>query len=178
MTAGITIARPYALAAFEYAHDEKELASWKAFLESATCLMQNDSMKSLVANPEVSPLQLYHFVCDILMSLLDEKKKNFLHVLAANNRLIILPDISVLFNVYYAEAEKVVTVQVATAVALNDVYQHKLMEALAHRLRKQIAMECEIDPSVLGGAVIRIGDRVIDGSVRGKLNRLLAFSLR
>ncbi|OGT47159.1 MAG: ATP synthase F1 subunit delta [Gammaproteobacteria bacterium RIFCSPHIGHO2_12_FULL_41_20] len=178
MTAGmITIARPYALAAFEYAHDKKELAGWKAFLDSAAYLIRNDSMVSLIANPAISSSQLLHFICDILMPLLDAKKKNFLHVLADNKRLIVLPDIAALFNTYYAEAEKMVKVRVVTAVAINDTYRHKLMDALANRLRKHIAIECEIDPSILGGAIIRIGDRVIDGSVRGKLNRLLAFSL-
>jgi F-type H+-transporting ATPase subunit delta len=84
----------------------------------------------------------------------------------------VLPDIANLFAYYRAEQEKNMTVQVASAVTLDQDYQKKLVTSLTKRLKRQISLQCTIDPTLLGGIVVRAGDSVIDGSVRGKLNRL------
>ena len=174
MTVGsATIARPYAIAAFEVARERQQLPAWKSFLKAGTLLAKDKSVIHTLANPEVSSEQQYHFFCDILKSLLDEEKKNFLKLLANNKRLSTLPEISSLFDVYYDSFEKTVEANITTAAPIDATQRDNLTQALAKRLQQQVVLHCKVDPTLVGGAIIRIGDRVIDGSVRGKLSRLL-----
>ncbi|RDI46561.1 F0F1 ATP synthase subunit delta [Aquicella lusitana] len=168
-----SIARPYALAAFEYARDKQQLPAWKAFLESAKEVAQTPSVARLLENPEVSSAMLFDLFSHVLVSLLDQERKNFLLLLAQNKRFIVLPDIAESFNAYYAAYEKTSSIRVVTAVEVHDDFRKKLEQALAKRIQREVTLHCEIDPDLLGGAVIHIGDRVIDGSIRGKLTRLL-----
>lgn len=170
-----TIARPYALAAFEVATAKKAVPAWDAMLQSAAVLVQNPLMQKLLGSPKATAPGLYALFCDILAKTLDTEKKNFLHLLADNKRLLALPDIAALFQAYRAAAEKTVTVEVTSAVPLEENYRSKLIKALHARLQRQIDLHCEVDPTLIGGAVIRAGDTVIDGSIRGKLARLIEF---
>ena len=173
-----SIARPYALAAFEYARDKQQLPTWKAFLESASTVAEHPSVARLLANPETSSTTLIDLFQGVLAAMLDSEQKNFLLLLAQNKRLLVLPEITRLFNTYYAAYEKLSTVRVITAVNIDEEFRQKLAQALTKRVLKEVTLECEVDPAILGGAIIHIGDRVIDGSIRGKLTRLLEFSLR
>jgi F-type H+-transporting ATPase subunit delta len=171
----ITIARPYAAAAFEYALANKDIVAWEAMLQSAVLVAQTPAVMQLLASPKLTSVQLADFFCDIMASQLNDERRNFMRLLAENHRLAALPDITELFRAYRAAQEKTITVNVVSATALTDVYQTKLIQALAKRLQRQVELQCEVDPLVLGGAIIRAGDTVIDGSVRGKLTRLLDF---
>ena len=173
-----SIARPYALAAFECASDKQQLPAWKAFLESAKEVALNPSVSKLLDNPEISSSKLFDLFHEVLATLLDSERKNFLLLLAQNKRFIVLPEIVALFNMYYAAYEKISTIRVITAVEVEESYRQKLAQALTKRVQREVTLNCEVDPAILGGAIIHIGDRVIDGSVRGKLTRLLEFSLR
>lgn len=173
-----SIARPYALAAFEYASDKQQLAAWKAFLEAAKEIALEPSVNPLLENPEVSSAKLFDLFQGVLGALLDAERTNFLLLLAQNKRFIVLPEIVDLFNAYYAAYEKISTIRVITAIEMEEGYRQKLAQALTKRVQREVTLSCEIDPAILGGAIIHIGDRVIDGSVRGKLSRLLEFSLR
>jgi len=168
-----SIARPYAFAAFEYARDKQQLPIWKDFLESASYLAQQTAIVKLLANPELSPAKMLDFFHEILARQLNEERKNFLSLLAQNKRLNVLPDIADTFNAYYAALEKTSHVRVITAVEAKEDFQQQLSRALTKLTQRKITLECEVDPSIIGGAIVHVGDRVIDGSIRGKLIRLL-----
>lgn len=173
-----SIARPYALAAFEYARDKQQLSDWKAFLESAAYVAVEPEIHQLLKNPEISSEKLFSLFAEVLATQLDAERKHFLLLLAQNKRLIALPEIALLFNDYYTYYEKISTVRVITAVDITPDFRSKLLQALTRRTQREVKLQCDVDPAIIGGAIIHIGDRVIDGSIRRKLSRLLEFSLR
>lgn len=85
---------------------------------------------------------------------------------------MLLPEIKALYEVYRAEQEKILEVDVVSYSELTPAQQQRLSESLSQRLSRKVSLKISIDPSLLGGALIRAGDLVIDGSVRGKLNML------
>lgn len=173
-----SIARPYALAAFDFAREKNQLSVWKEFLELAAKMASDENMSRVLSNAEVPTDKLVDLFFELLAPSLTEEQKNFLRLLAVNKRLLVLPEIAKQFAAYYAALEKLSAVRVVTAVDMEDGFKQKLAAALSRRIQREVTLHCEIDPSILGGAVIHIGDRVIDGSIRGKLTRLLEFSLR
>lgn len=168
-----SIARPYAHAAFECARDKQQLATWKAFLESAACIAKNKSVVKILANPQVPSAKLLELFQDVLKPLLDKERQNFLSLLTQNHRLNVLPEISAMFNNFYAALEKLSQVRLVTAITAEQAFRDKFAQALSKRIQREVTLHCEVDPAIIGGAIIHIGDRVIDGSVRGKLSRLL-----
>lgn len=169
----LSIARPYSAAAFEYARERNELASWKQFLEYLSVITQQPEVFNLLKNPEVSAEKIFELFSEVLSAFLNSAQKNFLLLLAQNKRFKIMPEINELFNNYCAALEKMSTVRLVTAIEVGEEYKHKLSQALAKRIQHNVCLNCEINPAILGGAIIHMGDKVIDGSVRGKLNRLL-----
>ena len=168
-----TLARPYAAAAFEYALSQNALTLWQDFLQTAGVIAEQKEMLKWLANPFVTDDQLLSVFEQLLESQADSHENNFLKILAENKRLILLPAIAELFAALKAKHEKKLDVKMISAVPLKKTYQQKIATALTKRLQQQIELTYEVDPSLLGGAIIRAGDLVIDGSVRGKLNRLL-----
>ena len=170
-----TVARPYAIGAFEYALATQSLPAWEKLLHMAALLTEDRDMSQLLMNPHVLVADHVELYCDLLKILLDKDKKNFIYLLAEKKRLGILPGIYALFKRYQAEYEKTLEVEVISAVSLDTEYQNKLKSALTERLKKQIALRCTIDTNLLGGVMIKAGDTVIDGSIRGQLNRMNEF---
>ena len=170
-----TIARPYAVAAFEFALKKNKLAEWQTMLNAAAYLPENLAVKNLLTNPKMTTKKLTSLFCDVLAAVLDEEKKNFIHLLAENHRLDTLPEIATLFNHYREEHDKTVTVNVTSAILLDDNYKARLITALTKRLKREVTLQCKVDESLIGGAIISAGDLVIDGTIRGKLNRLNEF---
>lgn len=171
----ITIARPYAIAAFEFALEKNALSAWETMLNAASLLTQDSSVQKLLTSPRVTSQQLASLYCDVLQKELTTEMTHFIRLLAEYNRLSVLPDIAELFKAFCAEQEKKLNVQVTSAVQLSQGYQEKLIDALTKRLHRQVLLACEVDPQLLGGAIITAGDIVIDGSVRGKLDRMVKF---
>jgi F-type H+-transporting ATPase subunit delta len=170
-----TIARPYAAAAFEYALAGKALSQWENFLTAAASITTNDAVIQLLASPDTTEKTLSDLYCGVLAKELTVEQKNFILLLAENGRLPAMPAISALFAEARAEHEKTLKVEVTSAAALTEDYQQKLVTALTKRLQRQVELQCSVDPSLLGGVLIRAGDTVIDGSIRGKLTRLNEF---
>ncbi len=170
-----TIARPYAIAAFEYASAHNAIPEWEAALNAGAVLSDDVSVQRLLTNPKVSLTQIGELYSDVLGKMLNTEITNFFHLLTQNHRLSALPEIAELFKAYRAAQEKTLNVTVTSAVALDNSYKHKLIEALTKRLQRKVTLECSLDANLLGGAVITAGDTVFDGSVRGKLNRLIEF---
>lgn len=169
----LNMARPYALAAFEYARDKNEIEIWKRFLASATFIAQNSAVIRLLANPEIETSKLLHLFLEVLSSSITDEQKNFLKLLSQNKRFNLLPEINELFNHYLAALEKISKIRVVTALEIEEDFKQRLAQSLSKRIHHQVNLQTEVDPEILGGAIIHIGDRVIDGSIRGKLTRLL-----
>ena len=169
----LSVARPYALAAFEYARDHQQLPAWKGFLESAAFYTSQPEIRRLMTNPELPRAKLFDLFHDLLSNQMDTERKNFLLLLSQHRRFNVLTEIAELFNVHYATHEKISKVRVVTAIETQEPFRQKLAQSLSKRIQREVTLQCEVDPSLIGGAIIHIGDRVIDGSIRGKLSRLL-----
>ncbi|HEY8539323.1 MAG TPA: F0F1 ATP synthase subunit delta [Steroidobacteraceae bacterium] len=172
MAETITIARPYAKAVFEHAREHNTFAQWSDLLALASAIVADPNVKKLLASPRVTPAQLVEFIADILGEKLDEKGRNFLNLLAQNRRLASLPDIAAIYEELRAEAERIADVQVVSAMALDDSQRARLTSALKKRLGREVRLHERVDPSLIGGAVVRAGDLVIDGSLKARLERL------
>lgn len=173
-----SIARPYATAAFQVAREQKQFAEWKAFLETAGLVAQNEKVIRAAQDPETPKDQLLAFFESLVASMLDSHRKNFLALLVEKRRLLVLPNIVHLFNELLTTEAKISTAQLITAVTIDEATRQKFEAVLKKRTQRDITLECRLDPQILGGAIIQMDDRVIDGSIRGKLSRLLEFSLR
>ncbi|MDI9818011.1 MULTISPECIES: F0F1 ATP synthase subunit delta [unclassified Legionella] len=171
-----TIARPYAKATFEYALAANKLSQWSKILNTLALLVMDEEVSRFINNPAATEGQQI----ELLMTSFPETKekadsqaiKNLVSLLANNRRLMLLPDIKVLFEVLRAEQEKTLTVNVISFSELSAAQQAQLKESLSQRLKRQVTLNVSIDKSLLGGAVIQAGDLVIDGSVRGQLDKL------
>ena len=168
----ITIARPYARAAFAEAQADGGLPAWSAALATAAQVVGDERVHALLGDPHVTPEQLTALVADLAGPGLGEHGRNFVATLATNGRLAFLPEISALFDELRDDAEGVADVTVTSAVALDAAQQQVLSAALARRLRRTIRLHCQTDPQLIGGAVLRAGDLVIDGSLSGRLARI------
>jgi F-type H+-transporting ATPase subunit delta len=167
-----TIARPYAKAAFDEAKAGNQLNAWSDTLRTASLVVQDPRVHKLLGNPAISNDDLVKLVTDAAGPQLDGQGRNFVQTLAENRRLGYLPEISALFDELKDEAEGVVDVTVTSAAPLENGQREALASALQRRLKRQIRLHCETDPALLGGAVLRAGDLVIDGSVRSRLDRI------
>lgn len=167
-----TIARPYAKAAFEHARGAKALAAWSLGLQTAAAIVSDPRVAGLIRNPELTAADLAGLVADVAGDKFDQGLRNFVQVLAENHRLVLLPEIAAHYEAQRARVENTVDVEVVSAVPLNADQSAKLSTALGKRLGRSVRMSNSVDPALLGGAVIRAGDMVIDGSLKGRLQRL------
>jgi F-type H+-transporting ATPase subunit delta len=167
-----TIARPYAKAAFEYAAAAHTLAEWSAGLKLAAVIAADPRVTALIKDPEITAAEIAEFIAGVAGAKLDEGMRNFVRVLAANHRLLLLPQIAEQYELLRARVENTVDVEVISAVKLEPVQAEKLTAALHACLKRHVRMQNTVDASLLGGAVIRAGDLVIDGSLKGRLQRL------
>jgi F-type H+-transporting ATPase subunit delta len=168
----LTIARPYARAAFEEAHEQQRLGAWSESLNAAAQVVQDPRVQTLLGNPHVTPQQLAQFVTGIAGLKLGEQGANFVGTLAENHRLQFLPEIATLFDTFKDAAEGVADVTLTSAAVLDAEQRSKLSAALAKRLKRQVRLHCEVDPTLIGGAVLHAGDLVIDGSLSTRLEHL------
>jgi len=172
MAESITVARPYAQAAFKFASQHRVLPDWSEMLMLLAAIVDDASMGELIENPQLTETQLADTLISIGGDRLNEKCANFVRVLAANRRLGLLPDIAVLFEIERRETEGTVQAEMISAFPVSDAQQSAVAASLQKRLGREIELTCTTDASLLGGAIIRAGDLVIDGSVQGKLQRL------
>jgi F-type H+-transporting ATPase subunit delta len=167
-----TIARPYARAAFQEAKGARRLAEWAQALQVGAEVVQDERVESLLGSPHVTPAELSKLVADVAGSKLDEHGRNFVSTLAANRRLAYLPEISKIFDELKDAEEGVVDVTVTSAAPLDEQQRRTLADALAKKLKREVRLHCETDAKLIGGAVLRAGDLVIDGSLRTRLDRI------
>jgi len=173
MAEAITIARPYAAAAFAIANEKNELKAWSDLLAVLSQCVSDPKMQSIITSPAVSNEQVITVFADVAGELLSgSDAQNLLALLAENNRLQLLDEIAVIFEELREEAEQVMTADVTSARELTSEQQDNIAAALKARLGRTVTLNVDVDESLLGGAIIRAGDLIIDGSALGKLNRL------
>ena len=167
-----TLARPYAKAAFEAARESNDLRQWLEVLGLANAVSQQANVQELIFSPALSWQQKAETFVGLIGDSVPKQLVNFISLLAENRRLSLLPEIYLLFDLYKAELEKTVEVDVQTAYPLKPDLEKVLAETLAKKLNREVSLHASVDKSLLGGALIRAGDTVIDGSVRGRLAKL------
>ncbi len=172
MAEAATIARPYAKAAFEVARDAKLLPAWSESLRLAVGLVGDARIADLLSSPKLSEDQVVGFFDGFKTGADGVHWQNFIRLLAQNKRLALLPQIAARYELLRAEYENELDVLVTSAVPMSDAQRAKLADSLKARLQRDVRITTAIDPALLGGAVIRAGDLVIDGSIMGRLQRL------
>ena len=172
MAEAITVARPYAQAAFDEARELGELKNWSDMLQSLAQVVINPEVRAIITSPRIIKSQLVDLMLALPGDKVSEIQQSFVKLLVEGKRLTLLPEIVMLFEVMRAEAEKNVDVVVTSAFDLSEAQKQKIAEALQKRMGREIRLSCETDRKLLGGVVIRAGDKVIDGSARTHLSEL------
>lgn len=173
MAENVTLARPYAEAAYQLAKSANALAAWSDALERLAAIAARPEMEECIGNPRLSPEQLAQLCLDVVASKektgLSAEQQNFVRVLADNDRLIVMPEISALFNELKHDHEGVKDAEIASAFALDDATLTNLVADLERKFGCKIQATVKVDAELIGGVRIAVGDEVIDASVRGKL---------
>jgi F-type H+-transporting ATPase subunit delta len=167
-----TIARPYARAAFAHAKETGRLAQWSAWLARAREAVASDEFQRLQHSPGVRSGELIELIADVAGDALDGHGRALLGLLAENGRVDYLPEIAAQFEELVAEHQNVADVEIVSAVPLEATQTARLAAALRGRLRREVRLHCRTDAGLIGGAVVRAGSLLIDGSLKGKLARL------
>ena len=167
-----TIARPYANAVFEIAKRNRALDEWSRQLALAAAVAAVPAISDVIESPAATSLEKSNTVVRVCGEELGGEGKQLIHVLARNKRLHLLAEISSQYEALRAQEEASLEVEIVSAYALSDVEQQRFTDALTRRFEKEILLSTRVDESLLGGAIIRAGDTVLDGSVRGKLDKL------
>jgi len=166
-----TIARPYAQAIFELARGTNELNSWSESLDLMQNIASDESMSAAIENPSLTIAETADLFIHVCGEHIDGSARNVIKLLAENRRLQLLPEIASLYEEMKADAENSIDATVTAAHPVSDEQRDKIAAALKAKLGRDVNVHCEIDESLLGGAIIRAGDTVIDGSLRGKLTK-------
>lgn len=172
MSEALTTARPYAQAAFEEAQKLSDLKGWSEVLQSLAEAVTYPDIRNVICSPRIAKSQLGGLLSDVLGGKLKPQQLNFIRVLAENQRLLVAPEIAAIFEVLKSEAEKSVDVVVDSAFELSASQQEKIVSSLKKRMGREIKLTCKINKELLGGVVIRAGDKVIDGSARTRLSEM------
>lgn len=174
-----TIARPYAQAVFELAEEAGDLAVWSESLDVARALLADGQVIAFLGDPAFSNKRRLEFLTGLFdkakatkISGQDKQGTNLLKLLLENGRIAALPEIATHFEVLKANAENVVDVTVTSAIPISIKQRQTISNALRKRLGREINLETKIDQNLIGGAVIKAGDVVIDGSLRSRLESL------
>lgn len=172
MSEARTIARPYAIAAFDYAKKAGRLDAWSEFLARAAAAVNEEQVASLVSSPRVSAEQLVGLMEGVSGNVAGKEGGNFIRLLVEQHRLPVLPGIAEQFEQLRAEEDKSVEVTVSSAFDLTPEQKQKISAALKARYGREVKMQTVKDANLIGGVVIRAGDKVIDGSAKNRLSEL------
>jgi len=177
MAENTTVARPYAEAVFRLAEEQGQLDAWSGFLDELAALSEHPDVAAVIADPAVSRQQALDLLPDLLGRSLNAQECNFLTLLLQNERFIALPEISKLYAAQKAAAQNQYDVEVESAFALNADQVAELTAHLSQHLARKITANVSVNPDLIGGIKVTVGDLVIDASLRGKLSAL-ATSLK
>ena len=171
----LELARPYAKAAFEFAREKKKLADWEKVLGCLASAAQNHNVREYIGHPLVSDMES----ADLMLSILGKACKirskdvqNFVKTMAYFKKLLILPEVYSIYEEYLSEEKCVIRAQATSAVKLNAKQQSEIKSALEKKYNQSVSLECDIDKSLIGGVKLRVGDWVMDNSLKARLTRL------
>lgn len=172
MSDNTTAARPYAHAVFEIAQADSSQARWSELLSFLTSVVSNDEMSQALDSPHIGAVEKGELLIEVCGGEISEAGRNFIKLLAENGRLKLMPEIMELYEEFRAQAESKIEAVVTSAYPLSDAQQQAMTEALKKKLGCDVTLVTEIDETLIGGAIIRAGDLVIDGSAHAKLAAL------
>ena len=172
-----TLARPYAEAVFRLAQSEGDLASWSGRVQTLAMIAVDPQAANLIADPSIAPHQVAALMVAVAGANLGERGANFVKLLAENGRLAVLLEIAAQFETLKAAAEGVVEATITSAQQLTQAQIDDLVAGLKIKFNRAVNVSVAVDPDLIGGAVIAVGDQVIDGSVKGRLERM-SFALQ
>lgn len=167
-----TVARPYARAIFELAEGQGALDAWAGRLEFWSAVAANPEMSKRLADPSVTRQQQTEMFEACVADGNDDQGRNVIRLLVENDRLALLPQIYALYEGFRADAQGEIEATVRTAYELTDAQQSNLIDALSKRLERKVRLNVVIDKEVIGGAIVQAGDLVIDGSLRGRVEKM------
>lgn len=168
-----TAARPYAKAVFEIARDGGKFEDWSNRLAVLGAIVGHPEMQERLDAPNLTQADAARMVETVASDVVnDDDSRNFVKLLAENNRMKMLPDIGGIYEELRAEAEGEIEANVVSAFELTDEQRDKMATALSKRLDRKVRIVSSVDESLIGGAIIRAGDLVIDGSVKGRLDKM------
>lgn len=167
-----TIARPYAEATFARALETDSLDKWAEMLDLLVQLVTNPEIAGLLSSHRLDQEQMSSLMLDVAGDELIDEGQNLVRLLVDNGRLVIAPEINVLFTEMKNAHQGALEVMVSSAYVLKPAQEKHLAEALSKKLGREIHITSEKNPDLLGGVKIRAGDMVIDGTVAGQLKQL------
>ncbi|HSQ05543.1 MAG TPA: F0F1 ATP synthase subunit delta [Burkholderiales bacterium] len=172
MAEPVTVARPYAEAAFKLAAENNRLAPWSAMLATLEAVVADPDMQTCIADPNVSRPELESLVLGVVGDKLDGPARNLVQVLVHNDRLALVPQIRTMYEALRLEHEGVVEATIISALPLDDTQTRELVSALERKYQRKVSAAIETDPALIGGVRIIVGDNVIDATVRGRLDAM------
>lgn len=168
----LTLARPYAKAAFAYASEQNTADEWSAVLQMLSAAVQDEAFSAYLGRPELTPAEQVKCFAQILGEQQSQAVDNFLTLLADNDRLVLLPEIAAEFDELKSQQNNVVDVVIESALPLTSVQEQLLINALEKHFNSTIHTTVEVKPELIAGVVIRAGDKVIDDSALNKLEKM------
>jgi F-type H+-transporting ATPase subunit delta len=172
MAEALTIARPYAEAAFRLAKAGNKLSAWSDMLKLAAFVADDGRIRALLGNPSVSVKRLGELLLDICGKKLNKEGRTFILLLVEGKRVEVLPEISELFEQLKTQQEGVLEAKVASAFAMTDEQLKDLVTGLESKFKCKIEAKVDVNSELIGGVKVEIGDEVFDASVRGKLEAM------
>jgi F-type H+-transporting ATPase subunit delta len=174
MAEPITIARPYAEAVFALAKERGELPKWSQMLALIVGVYRDEQMQAAIANPKLTIADIEKLMLAICGEKIDSAAHNLIQVLARNGRLALLPEIRELYERLKAEDEGVIEARISSAFPLDSEQLAQVVSLLSKRYQKNVNPSVSVDPELIGGVRVQVGDKVWDASVRGRLQNMAA----
>ena len=178
MAETITIARPYAEAAFKLARENESLGPWSQMLELLDVVVRDEQVTRCIGNPNVTGGQLESLLLGVCGERLDGAGRNFVQLLVQNNRLAVVPEIRALYEQLKLEHEGILEAQIQSAFEIDDAQVAQLVAKLETRYQRKVRAQVSVDPQLIGGVKIVVGDKVFDATVRGRLEAMSAALIR
>ncbi len=177
MAEAVTIARPYAVAVFRLAKEKSALAKWSEMLGLASAVVADTQMRAIIDDPKLASADVERMFLSVCGDKLDAAGQNLIKLLVEYGRLSLLPEVAAIFEELKAQDEGTLDAEITAAAKLEEAQVKTLVAQLQAKFGKKVEATVKVDPEIIGGIKIVVGDTVIDASVRGRLQEL-AYTLK